>query len=89
MIKYIIIMMIFMGCASNPCPMYCATEHEHKYSKRDEDFLDWYAKEFIKYKQTQREYQKQRQIADSLQERMVREVISEIDSVWFDTTGSK
>jgi|TARA_R100001530_G_C4270147_1_gene142914 hypothetical protein len=89
MIKYIIIMLMFMGCASNPCPMYCGTEHEHKYSKKDKEFLDWYAKEFIKYKQTEREYRKQRQIADSLQERMVKEVISETDSVWFDTTGSK
>ena len=89
MIKYIIVVLIFMGCAHRYCPMYCAVDHNHKYSKKDEDFLDWYAEEFIKYTQTQREYQKQRQIADSLQERMVKEVMSEIDSVWFDTTGSK
>jgi len=89
MIKYIIVILVFMGCFYRPCPMYCAVDHNHKYSKKDEEFLDWYAKEFIKYTQTQREYQKQRQIADSLQESMVEEVINEIDSVWFDTTGSK
>jgi len=87
MIKYMIVILIFMGCVYRPCPMYCAVEHTHKYSKKDEDFLDWYAKEFIKYQQTEREYRRQQQLTDTLQERMVKEVMSEIDSVWFDTTS--
>ena len=66
MIKCIIITVFLMGCASNPCPMWCGVEHDHKYSKKDEAFLDWYAKEFIKYKQTEREYRRVRQTADSL-----------------------
>ena len=89
MIKYIIVVLIFMGCAHRYCPMYCAVDHNHKYSKKDEDFLDWYAKEFIKYQQAEREYRMKQQITDSLQESMVEEVINEIDSVWFDTTDSK
>ena len=69
--------------------MYCAVDHDHKYSKKDEEFLDWYAKEFIKYQQAEREYRMKLKIADSLQRSMVEEVLSEIDSVWFDTTDSK
>tara|TARA_R100000656_G_scaffold36246_2_gene30957 strand:- start:521 stop:808 length:288 start_codon:yes stop_codon:yes gene_type:complete len=91
MIKYIVIIAFLVSCASighEPCPMYCAIEHDHKYSKKDKEFLDWYAKEFIKYKQTEREYKRARHIADSLQVEMVKDVIMEVDSVWFDTTGS-
>ena len=104
MIKYIVIIAFLVSCASighEPCPMYCAIEHDHKYSKKDKAFLDWYAKEFIKYKQTEREYRRVRQTADSLvkelggfqindtlQLEMVKEVIMEVDSVWFDTTRS-
>ena len=84
-----VITLIFIGCASNPCPMYCAVEHTHKYSKKDEKFLDWYAKEYIKYQQIEREYRNQNKTADSLQERIVEEVIIELDSVWFDTTGNQ
>lgn len=101
MIKYIIIIAFLMGCASNPCPMYCAVGHEHKYNKNDEAFLDWYAKEYIKYRQTEKEYRRVRQTADSLiqelggfqiddtlQLEMVKDVLMEVDSVWFDTTGN-
>ena len=89
MIKYIIVILIFMGCSYNPCPMYCGVDHDHKYSKKDEEFLDWYAKEFIKYQQAEREYRMKQQITDSLQESMVEVVINEIDAVWVDTTDSK
>ena len=103
MIKCVIIIVLLIGgCAGTACPMWCAVEHEHKYSKTDNDFLDWYAKEFIKYQETEREYRQVRQTADSLiqelggfqvddtlQLEMVKEVLMEVDSVWFDTTGSE